>query len=176
METPTPCTSKCLTLTLPAHLFAWVSDMATIHNYGSVHKSVRDLLAWAAAAQPEDLDWIFGTRHDLHVQKLQSQLQEKKHHHVQNLDAPHSACVAVEARLSHFLQNWIAFCVDHYHLDGPSQLFDAVCRCAIELDAADDIFESDECGHDLPASTVDLYHDLGINGFCASRVPDSLPQ
>ena len=78
--------------------------------------------------------------------------------------------VVVEARLSEFLQTWLLFCVDRYELGSPCKVLDTVCRCAIALEAAEDIFESDESGRDLPTCTADLYLDLEIHGFTSSPI------
>lgn len=161
-----------ISFTLSDQLFTWLQAMAMLHNYGSVHKSVRDLLLWASAGQDEDFDWLFCTPHEVPA-CIDLDLADDSY-----CDPVHEAsCIAgkqafarscpqnmvtMDARVSDHLSHWIALIVSRYSLRGPSDVLDCVCRCAISLHAADDVFESDESGHDLPESTAELYHDLGI--------------
>lgn len=137
-----------VTLHLSPTLYTWVAARAAEHNYGSVHKSIRDLLHWAADSKPDDLDWIFLTSH--------TPLPPV---------TPSAPSTALQARLGSRLTAWVRACVARYRLDSPGELLDIVCRCAVELDAAYDIFESVEAGHSLPSQSADLYYDLGICGF-----------
>lgn len=165
---------------VPAPVYRWLADMAIVHNCGSVHKSVRDLLVWASAGQDDDLEWMFATSHGMPTFADDAQAGSREPPPASNraahaANAAHAAGegVALEARLSRSLQDWIATCVDHYALEGPSDVLDAICRCAIELDAADDVFQCDESTHHIGRSTVDLYHDLGINCFSSSTASGS---
>lgn len=153
--------------------------MALLHNYGSVHKSIRDLLVWASAGQDEDLDWLFCTPHEV-AACIDIDIDERSGDAVHEASYIEASCIAekqayarlrpqddvtLDARVSDHLSHWIAFIVQRYSLRGPSDVLEALCRCAIVLRAADDVFESDESGHDLPESTAELYHDLGLIRF-----------
>lgn len=186
---------KHIAFTLPDHLYAWLESMAVIHNYGSVHKSIRDLLGWACTGQDEDLDWIFLTSHShiddslsFYSASATSSVASSSSSSIHEFDDPDAltvagkqSCarlatrrVALDARVSNVLYSWIIDVIDRYSLDGgPSVVFETLVRCAIELQAADDIFESDECGHDLPESTAELYHDLGLIKHNWSSSPSS---
>lgn len=174
-------TPRHVAFTLPDKVYTWLEAMAVTHNYGSVHKSVRDLLAWACTAQDDDLDWLFATPHELpSCLDREIALCELAVDHDASCIAgkqpfarlqPLQDAVSLDARVSDVLYHWICMVVHRYSLCGPSAVLETVCRCAIELQAADDIFESDESGHDLPESTAELYHDLGLIRFAPSHSP-----
>lgn len=139
-----------------------------LHNYGSVHKSIRDLLEWACTARDDDMEWLFSTPHEVPAcldMKVECELEAST-----IATKTKTRCmrrspldpITLDARISDSLHHWIENSVSHFGLEGPSDVLEAVCKCAIELHAADDIFESDESGHDLPTSTAELYHDLGL--------------
>lgn len=148
--------SEAVVLCVSPPLYAWLCEMAAEHNYGSVHKSIRDLLRWAADATDEDdLEWIFASaRKGVPTSATRAE--------------PHSK---VRARLSARLAAWVRDCVQQYGVDSPSQLLQCVCRAAIDLDAAYDVFASDEAGRALPSASVDLYYDLGIRGLAHHSLP-----
>lgn len=184
-----PRSPRHVSFTLPEKLYAWLETMAVVHNYGSVHKSVRDLLSWACTGEDDDLDWMFLTTHDLeptHESDNESTnswsdvssdeadieaafIAEKQAH---SKLGEHQDTVLLDARVSESHFTWLCRMVQRYSLQGPAHVLDAVCRCAIELAAADDVFESDECGHDLPESTAQLYQDLGLISFNPSAVSE----
>lgn len=173
-----------VSFTLSERLYVWLETMAVRHNYGSIHKSVRDLLEWASSGlEEEDLEWLFCVPHELPA-RLDHELvatfvgddddacciamQCKQAAARASPKGP----VALDAFLCESLYLWMSACVHRFALRGPSDVLEAVMRAAIELDADDDVFESDECGHDLPESTAELYHDLGLIAFrCAPTSP-----
>lgn len=187
----TPRSPRHVSFTLPDKLYAWLETMALVHNYGSVHKSVRDLLAWACTGQDDDLDWMFLTQHDVHSPSdsdddsqcwsdvsgdhadLEAAFIAEKQAHSKL--GEHQDTILLDARVSDSHFSWLCRMVQRYSLQGPAHVLDVVCRCAIELAAADDVFESDECGHDLPESTAQLYHDLGLISFNSAGVPEHAP-
>lgn len=159
--------SGSMSLLLPAPLFAWLSSHAEQHNLGSVHKSVRDLLMWGADVGGQELAWVLLRPADAHAKQLQRQLQASGFADLKRLMA--EPAVKVETRLPPQLQRWLSQAVRDYGLKGPSDVLEAVARVAVELDAAGDVFESVDAGHDLPRSSADLYYDLGIRGFACAR-------
>lgn len=170
-----PRTPKRLTFTLSPILYQWLEAMAVTHNYGSVHKSVRDILEWANTGKDDDMQWLFATPHQI-PHALRLDIQQHCLSDASNI-AGKQACipkagsnqsVVLHARLSDTLHQWIAHCVVAYHLDGPSHLLETVLRCAIQLGAEHDIFDSAECGQGLPSSSAELYHDLGIMRYAAN--------
>lgn len=161
--------SGSMTLLLPAPLFAWLSAHASQHNLGSVHKSVRDLLMWGADVGGQELAWVLLRPADAHASQLARQLAASGFGAAEARALTGEAPVRVETRLPPRLQRWLAQAVRDYGLAGPSDVLEAVARVAVELDAADDVFESVDAGHDLPRSSADLYYDLGIRGFACAR-------
>lgn len=167
-----PKTPQYVTFVLSGPLYQWLESKAVVHNYGSVHKSIRDLLAWACAGQDEDLEWMFLSPHqlpnrlhyDTDTEDIESEattIAGKQVHARVSKDDP----VVLDARISEQLLDWVQSSVQKFGLSGPSDVLEAVCKCAIELKAADDVFETPVSGKDLPASTIDLYHDLGLMRF-----------
>ncbi len=118
--------------------------MAHEHSGGSAHKAIRDLLDWAYDASDDDHRWLFTHPHDDLPRCCDSHVHE------------------LRARIDGQTARWIDQCVRLYGLDGPAHLLDAVCRAAVALDAADDVFASVEAGMSLPKRSADLYYDLGI--------------
>lgn len=158
-----------ISFTLCTALYSWLESMAVLHNYGSVHKSVRDLLCWACTGQEEDYEWLFLTPHD--TPSSSSSSAPFCHRAADGGVALRQACailrsrsnIVVDARVPDGLFTWITTVAKQYHLPrGASSVLEILCKCAIELDADDDIFESNECGHDLAENTAQLYHDLGL--------------
>lgn len=184
-----PRSPRHVSFTLPDKMYAWLEAMALVHNYGSVHKSVRDLLAWACTGEDDDLDWMFLSSHDivatsyLHDESnswsdvssddadIEAAFIAEKQAHPRSTEIQDSVLVDARVSESHFV--WLARMVQRYSLQGPTHVLDVICRCAIELAAANDVFESDECGHDLPESTAQLYQDLGIISFNSSCAEDA---
>lgn len=120
------------------------------------------------------MQWLFGTVHEIpacldfyfgreHTPEASSIAGKQVYSRSSPADP-----VTLDARLTDSLYHWVNDCVRRYDLEGPSDVLEAVCRCAIGQGAGDDIFESDTSWHDLPRCTVQLYHDLGIIRFSAS--------
>ncbi|CAN8061937.1 unnamed protein product [Agarophyton chilense] len=167
-----PRTPRRVSFTVNCHIYQWLEAMALTHNYGSVHKSLRDLLQWANTGKHDDMHWLFATPHhipDALYIRASSTLTDA------SCIADKQACVVngndviqLHARLNHSLYQWIQYCVQKYHLQGPSQLLDTLVRCAIQLHAEHDIFDSPECGRHSASSSAQLYHDLGIMRYTAN--------
>ncbi|KAI0564659.1 hypothetical protein FGB62_25g227 [Gracilaria domingensis] len=165
-----PRTPRRVTFTLQRQIYQWLEAMAVTHNYGSVHKSLRDLLEWANTGKDDDMQWLFATPHH-----IPDALQLNACNRLTDVSciAGKQACInddgiLLHARLNDGLYQWIVDCVHKYQLCGPSQLLDTLVRCAIQLDAEHDIFDSPECGRDLATTSAELYHDLGIMRYTAN--------
>lgn len=171
-------------------LYTWLETMALLHNYGSVHKSVRDILSWACTGQEEDLDWIFQTPHEVGIDSMTHFTSDSWTEHCSSADIEadleaasiaerqshakldqHNDMILFDVRVTESHFTWLNHIVQRYSLQTPAPILDIVCRCVIELAAVNDVFESDECGHDLPENTTQLYLDLGIISSISACIP-----
>lgn len=165
-------TSTHVLFTLSDKLYTWLELMAVLHNYGSVHKSIRDLLCWACTGKEEDLEWIFSTPHHITPTSINQAMDtslvvpSRELYSIAHKQHPLIYCdqtVALGSRVSDALYAWISAVVNRYELiSGASDVLECIVRCAIELGAAEDIFNSSESGHNLPKTSADLFYDLGI--------------
>lgn len=141
---------------------AWLVGQAAEHAAGSLHKAIRDVLAWAVDAGQDDHDWLF-TKPHAPLSSCTSIGANFVRANRRKLKPCGGGVVEVSFKLNPDTIRCIRTWERRYAMP-PAALLDAICRAAVELDATCDVFASLEAGSCMafPRRSADLYYDLGI--------------